>query len=649
MGTLEFEPWEPEESIGKIWHAFASQLDAPGQFDEAAVALDDVRVRLGILFRGLGGDRDVEFKTATLQESSHRLTWQRSLGQTAERLAVPSFDGEAVRLPDRVSVFPRRDANIALYVWLAAAMAFARRPEFEADPLRRDLRALQAAQSMTRTALSECPGLRRVHHALILEARLQRPERTLPHAEAAVEATILHLLGAPPPDDELAQAMSASVRSKVSDLSAFTAPRGYRPFMPVVLWPDLRPLAVRAAGGRKEDGDQGTSFPPDENQKTVRASRKKSDEAARKDSLILYKFESILSWAEFLNLNRRVDDNDEENAKKAVDDLEEIGIARVPQRARTRLRLHLDLSPEETEFEALSGKHIYPEWDHRTKSYLPNYCRVLEGDAKIDELSEAKPPSPASRRRIRNVRRQFEALRPKRIQLTRQVDGDDIDFEAAVEARVELFATGEHFDRVYRASRAQERDLAVSVLLDASRSTESYVAGRQVLEIAREALTALAWGLHACGDETSIDAFSSLRRDRVFIQRCKSFDEAMGSVVEDRIAALRPGHYTRLGAAIRHVSAVLAARPRQRRLLLVLTDGKPNDLDHYEGRHGIEDSHMAVREARCKGQSVFAVTIDSKSQASFSRIFGPHGFVVVPDPERLTSALPELYRHLVTG
>ena len=86
--------------------------------------------------------------------------------------------------------------------------------------------------------------------------------------------------------------------------------------------------------------------------------------------------------------------------------------------------------------------------------------------------------------------------------------------------------------------------------------------------------------------------------------------------------------------------------PRQRRLLLVLTDGKPNDLDHYEGRHGVEDSHMAVREARRLGQAVFGVTIDSKSQATFARIFGKSGFVVIPHPDKLTAALPQLYRHL---
>jgi nitric oxide reductase NorD protein len=649
MTRLEFEPWEPEESIGKLWHSFASRLDVPESFEDAAVSLEDARTRLGVLFRGLGGKRDVEIRPATAEESRHRLTWKRSLGQAAERITLPSFDGEVIRLPNRIAAFPERDANLALYVWLAAAMAFAKQPIDDADPLRRDLRALQAAQATTRAILAECPGLKRVHQAIVMETRMLRPERDLPPAEAAVEACIVHLLGAAPPDDHFSQSLSAAVRSEATDLSGFIAPRGYRPYMPVPLWPDMRQMPRRAASGQREDGEQAAGTPPGPNDKTLRAKRKTSDQAARKDSLILYKFESILSWAEFLNLNRRVDDDDEDNAKKAMDDLDEIGLGSVPQKARTRLRLQLDLSPEETEFERLAGKSVYPEWDHRTKSYLPDYCRVLEGPADHPSNSASTLSSAATRRRIRAVRRQFEALRPKRVQLTRQIDGNDIDLEAAVDARVELAATGAHSDRIYRSTQCQERDLAVSILLDASRSTESYVAGRQILDIAREALVALAWGLHACGDETSIDAFSSLRRERVFVQSCKAFGEAMGPAVEDRIAGLRPGHYTRLGAAIRHVSARLAQRPRQRRLLLILTDGKPNDLDHYEGRHGIEDSHMAVVEARRRGQSVFAVTIDLKSQTAFSRIFGTSGFVVVPKPEKLSAALPQLYRHLVGG
>ena len=170
--------------------------------------------------------------------------------------------------------------------------------------------------------------------------------------------------------------------------------------------------------------------------------------------------------------------------------------------------------------------------------------------------------------------------------------------------------------------------------------------GRSVIDIEREALTALAWGLDACGDDCAIHAFSSLRRERVFMLECKRFGEPMGAMVERRIASLRPGFYTRLGAAIRHASADLAAQARRRRLLLVITDGKPNDLDHYEGRHGIEDSAMAVREARRVGHAVFGVTIDRDGKSWFPRLFGRGGYALVPHADRLTAVLPEIYRHL---
>lgn len=646
---LEFELWEPEESVGKIWHAFASGLDAPEVFEEEAVTLSDMQGRLAILFRGLGGSKDIEIKPAPVQESGHRLSRRRALGQRAERFARASFDGEALRLPDRIAVFPDADANRALYLWLAAATAFAGAPRYEADILRADIRALQAAHRMTQAALAECPGLRRLYANLCIAERQLRRPRSLPAVEASIEAAIVHLLGAPPPSDPLAVEMARAIRTGSEDLGSISAPRGYRTFMPVALWPDLRSSELRAKVEREgETPEQGENV-PDADDKVFKAKRKTADQAARKDSLILHKFEAIFSWAEFLNLNRRIDDDDEDTAKKAADDQEEVSLTQVPQRAKTRLRLHLDLSPEEADFEQLAGEHVYPEWDHRSKEYLSDFCRVIAGPAATAETDPAFLECARTQRRIRAVKRQFEALRPRRVHLNRQVDGEEIDIEAAVAARVDLAATGANCDRVYISSRSQERDLAISILLDASRSTESYVSGRQVIDIEREALIALAWGLDACGDETSIDAFSSLRRDRVFVHTCKGFDEPMGADVEVRIAGLRPGHYTRLGAAIRHVSDGLAKRPRQRRLLLVITDGKPNDLDHYEGRYGIEDTHMAVREARRSGQSVFGITIDRKAQAPFSRIFGRGGFIVIPDPEKLTAALPQIYSHLVAG
>ncbi len=120
----------------------------------------------------------------------------------------------------------------------------------------------------------------------------------------------------------------------------------------------------------------------------------------------------------------------------------------------------------------------------------------------------------------------------------------------------------------------------------------------------------------------------------------------MSAKVTENICALRPGHYTRLGAAIRHSAMRLADESSSRRLLLVLTDGKPNDLDHYEGQHGIEDSHMAVREARRMGLTVHGIVVDEDGQDWFARIFGKGGFTLLPNPNRLTRALPEIYRVL---
>ena len=231
-------------------------------------------------------------------------------------------------------------------------------------------------------------------------------------------------------------------------------------------------------------------------------------------------------------------------------------------------------------------------------------------------------------------------------------DGDELDTDRAVRAQVDLAATGEGTDRVWRQTRNEKRDLAVSILLDVSRSTEAAIPGhghdgRAVIDVEREALAAFAWGLDACGDSFAIHAFSSLKRHRVYVQEAKDFATPMSAAIEARIGALRPGFYTRLGAAIRHCSAGLAQQANRRRLLLVITDGKPNDLDHYEGRHGIEDSRMAVREARRAGHSVFGITVDRDGKAWFPRIFGQGGFAVVPHPDKLTQTLPRIYRDLV--
>lgn len=649
MNRLDLEPWEPEETIGKLWHAYASRLDAPCVHDGARVDLTQVGGRLAILFRGLGGDPSVEIKAVSDEASAHRLSLRRLLGTVEESTPRTSFDGATLRLPKSLAVFPAFEANAALYLWLTAAAAHAPAYSPETDLLRSDLAALRAATIMAETALTEAPGLRGLYSDLCAATLGARQTPHLPDAERTVEAAIRHLLGDPAPLRPKTARMIEAIRSGV--FAPYRAPRGYRPFRPVVLWPDLRGLERSEATAVETRPTEGTPEEAEGN-RTHRARRRTADLAERNDSFILHKFEAILSWAEFINLNRRVEDDETDDAKKAAEDADEIGLGQISKAPATRLKLHLDLAPEDVDREALSGSRTYPEWDVRTGTYLDDHVRVLTSDIAPSSVTPAFRDDPRATARIRAVKRQFEALRPARISTTGHPDGDELDTDRAVRARVDLCATGQGDDRIWRQTRPLKRDLAVSILLDVSRSTESAIpghghGGRSVIDVEREALAALAWGLSACGDDFAIHAFSSLKRDRVYLQCAKRFDEPMSERVEARIAALRPGFYTRLGAAIRHASADLSAKARKRRLLLVITDGKPNDLDHYEGRHGIEDSHKAVLEARRLGHAVFGITVDRDGKSWFSRIFGQGGFALIPNPEKLTQALPEIYRQLV--
>ncbi|MBK8629150.1 MAG: nitric oxide reductase D protein [Sphingomonadales bacterium] len=640
---ISLVPWEPEESVGKLWHRFASQLDAPPVFEEARITLAAIAPRLGVFFRGLGGSAAVEIKGVADEASNHRLGWKRRLGAASESVARASFDGGALRLPLSLAALPAAEANGALYLWLTAMAAHSGAMVEACDPLHADIMALHAVECMTQATLAEAPGLAKLHTELQAACLLVRKRAGLPPFELALERAIRDRLGDPSPLCAEGTMFAKAIRS--GDLSALPlAPSRYQPFQPVPMWLDLRSLSLSAASAVETRTTDGT--PEEGNATPKRAKRRKSDQADRRDSLILHRFEAILSWAEFLNLNRRIEDDENDDAKKAADDQDEIGLGQTSKAPATRLKLHLDLAPEDVDREGVSGRFVYPEWDCRTNAYIPAHACVL-ASRQAAVVGTALPSDAATQRRIKAVRRQFEALRPARQWTSSQLDGEELDMDAAIRAAADLRATGEGNDRIWRQLRPQQRDLAVSILFDASRSTESAVGGRAVIEIAREALTAFAWGIDACGDACAIHAFSSLRRERVFMMTCKDFNEPMGPGVEARIWSLRPGFYTRLGAAIRHASAELALQARKRRLLLVITDGKPNDLDHYEGRHGIEDSAMAVREARRAGHAVFGITIDRDGRSWFPRIFGRGGFALVPHAERLTEILPALYRQLV--
>jgi len=193
--------------------------------------------------------------------------------------------------------------------------------------------------------------------------------------------------------------------------------------------------------------------------------------------------------------------------------------------------------------------------------------------------------------------------------------------------------------------------MAITVLVDVSASTRDMVSdGRRVIEIEKTTLLIASEAFDALGDSYAILSFSGVGAPDVRIATLKAFSESNSETVRRRIAGIEAGGNTRLGAAIRHATAMLAAQPAGHRLLLILSDGKPNDVDRYFTTYAVEDSRQAIFEARADGIYPFCLTIDANDPDPYlARVFGASGHTILRNPEYLPVALLDLVRDLLRG
>jgi nitric oxide reductase NorD protein len=289
----------------------------------------------------------------------------------------------------------------------------------------------------------------------------------------------------------------------------------------------------------------------------------------------------------------------------------------------------------------------YPEWDYRTRMYRPRHCVVREISSPSGDPLWSVRVLQDQRDRVAALRQRFERLRPRSDRRPRERDGDDLDLDALVEDFANRFAGHTPSERLYLAPRRLRRDVSVCFLIDASGSTEAWVSGgHNVLEVEKQSTLVLCEALERLGDRYAIHAFSGRGARDVRMERAKRFAEPYGNCVRERIAGFSCGAYTRLGAPIRHLTAMLSRQQARVRLLFIVSDGKPNDEDEYEGTYGIEDTRQAVAEARLQGLNVFCLTIDRSGSAYLPHMFGPHGYAVVADVSELPQRLPDMYRIL---
>jgi nitric oxide reductase NorD protein len=298
----------------------------------------------------------------------------------------------------------------------------------------------------------------------------------------------------------------------------------------------------------------------------------------------------------------------------------------------------------------VEGGIEYPEWDCEAGDYRALGAVVRPYEAEVTDDTWGDTVLARHGALVRRLRERFDRLRARRTRLTQQRDGDELDLTACVRAWVDQ-RTGQTIDdRLYIATRPARRGLAITLLIDVSGSTDEWIdSRRRVIDVEKIALLLASEALDALGDLYAILTFSGKGRGNVRMRTIKAFDESNGRGVRRRIGALGPEGYTRAGAAIRHAAALLERQPAAHRLLLIISDGKPNDVDAYEGLSGVEDTRQAINEARRQGVFPFCLTIDRQGQEYLGRIFGEAGHTVLRNPQQLPMALVKVVKHLLVS
>ena len=288
------------------------------------------------------------------------------------------------------------------------------------------------------------------------------------------------------------------------------------------------------------------------------------------------------------------------------------------------------------------GAFLYDEWDFSRRHHRKAWCVLREHELPAGDLDFHHATLAKHGGLIKSIRRTFEVLRGEDKTLRRQPHGEDIDIDALVEAHADMRAGREMTQRLFLRQHKDERSMAVMLMVDMSGSTKGWINDAE-----REALVLLAEALTVLGDRFAIYGFSGWTRKRCEAYPVKRFGEPYNEAVKARIGAIAPKDYTRMGAPIRHLTRLLQQQEARTKLLITLSDGKPDDYDpQYRGDYGIEDTRAALFEARINGIHPFCITIDEQGADYLPHMFGAANYVVVADVARLPAKVSEIYRRI---
>ena len=299
--------------------------------------------------------------------------------------------------------------------------------------------------------------------------------------------------------------------------------------------------------------------------------------------------------------------------------------------------------------EPVSDPFHYPEWDYQIQLARPDWVTVYERRQPLGDPEDIHDIITAYKPVAHRIKQIIDLLTPAGVQRVRNMeDGDEIDINAAIDAMIAIRMGAQPNPRITMRNVLKSRDLAVVLLLDLSESTNETLRGsdKTILQLTREAATLVSTAIEGIGDPFAIHGFASDGRHDVQYYRFKDFNQHFDDDVKSRLSGMRGGLSTRMGAALRHAGTHLLKQQEKRKLILLVTDGEPADIDERDPQHLRHDTKKAVEELYSKGVLSYCLTLDANADDYVKRIFGANNYTIIDNVERLPEKLPTLFASL---
>jgi nitric oxide reductase NorD protein len=373
------------------------------------------------------------------------------------------------------------------------------------------------------------------------------------------------------------------------------------------------------------------------------------DKKQQEDYMLNHNFEKVETAEEFSGVWRDFDGDDQlDEHQDALDELNMRYSVRVDEPVHSVYQAEFIENSSVVDSKDLTADKqyiLYPEWHYKKKLYREGYCRVYPTVVRDMDTNYYHTTIADHQAILVGLRKKLTSINNRWQEQRRQSDGKNFDLDATIDMYSDIHAGKTPSDRIYLSDRKMNKDLSILLLLDTSMSSDSYVSGNKIIEVEKQVSVLFGEILAEFSVDFSIATFHSQTRNFSSYDVLKSFDEDW-NIAKYRIGAIRPNGYTRIGAALRHAGSMLAPRTSKSKWVLLLSDGKPNDYDRYEGRYGIEDVRKALGELNHSQINSYALAIEAQARYYLPQMFGQNHYKILQSASELLVSLVQLFEKI---